>query len=77
MGKTAVNSSRSSLDLLKKKKRVSAGHRVRTGYGKPGKSWNLGISTFRPRKSWKIKVLFDKSVTADDKARTMQDRGSN
>ena len=55
VGETAVNSSRSSLHLLKKK-RVSAGHRVRTGHGKPGKSWNLGISTFRPGKSWNLIV---------------------
>ena len=34
-----------------------------------------GILTFisfsRPGNSWKIKVLFDRLVTADDKARTM------
>ena len=42
--------------------------RVRTGHGKPGKSWNLIVG---PRKSWKIKVLFDRLVTADDKAWTM------
>ena len=55
--------------------------RVRTGHRKPGKSWNLRISFSRPgksrnlivgpRKSWKIKVLFVRLVTADDKARTM------
>ena len=51
--------------------------RVRTGHGKPGKSWNLRISFFRPGKSsnlivgpWKMLVLFDRLVTADDKART-------
>ena len=31
--------------------------RVRTGYGKPGKSWNLGISFSRPGKSWNL--IFD------------------
>ena len=51
--------------------------RVRTGHGKPGNSWNLRISFSRPGKSWnlivspwklwKIKVLFGRSVTADDK----------
>ena len=56
-------------------------NRVRTGHGKPGKSWNLSISFSRPGKSWnlivgpcrswKIEVLFDRLVTADDKARTM------
>ena len=56
-------------------------NRIHTGLGKPGKSWNLRISFSRPekswnfvfghRKSWQIKVLFDRSVTADDKARTM------
>ena len=30
--------------------------RVRTGHGKPGKSWNLSISVSRPGKSWKIIV---------------------
>jgi len=45
VGKTAVNSSRSSLDLLKKK-----------GHGKPGKSWNLRISFFKPGKSWNLIV---------------------
>ena len=46
-------------------------NRVRTGYGKPGKSWNISISFSRPGKSWKIKVLFDRLVAGDDKARTM------
>ena len=51
--------------------------RVRIGHGKPGKSWNLTISFSRPGKSWnlivgpwklwKIKVLFGRLVTADDK----------
>ena len=51
--------------------------RARTGHGKPGNSWNLRISFSRPGKSWnlivspwklwKIKVLFSRSVTADDK----------
>ena len=35
---------------------------------RPGKSWN---SIVGHGKSWKIKVLFDRLVTADDKARTM------
>ena len=53
----------------------------RTGHGKPGKSWNWSISFSRSRKawnlivgpweSWKIKILFDRLVTADDKARTI------
>ena len=52
-----------------------------TGHGKPEKSWNLSISFSRPGKawnlivgpwgSWKIKILFDRLVTADDKARTI------
>ena len=41
-------------------------HRVCTGHGKPGKSWNLS--------EFKIKVLFGSLVTADDKARKMQGR---
>ena len=45
--------------------------RVRTGHGKPGKSWNLRISFCRPGKSWRIKNLFDRLVTAGDKARTI------
>ena len=59
----------------------SQSNRIHTGLGKPGKSWNLRISFSRPekswnyvfghQKSWQIKVLFDRSVTADDKARTM------
>ena len=54
-------------------------NQVCTGHGKPGKSWNLRISFSRPGKSWnlivgpwkswKIKVLFGRSVTADDKTR--------
>ena len=51
--------------------------RVHTGHGKPGKSWNLRISFFRLGKSsnlivgpWKMKVLFGRLVTADDKGRT-------
>ena len=30
--------------------------RVRTGHGKPGKSWNLSISVSRPGKSWNVIV---------------------
>ena len=30
--------------------------RVRTGHGKPGKSWNLRISFSRPGKSWHLIV---------------------
>jgi len=30
--------------------------RVRTGHGKPGKSWNLRISFSRPGKSWNLIV---------------------
>ena len=56
-------------------------NRVCTGHGKPGKSWNSGISFSRPGKSWnlivgpgkscKIKDLYNRSVTAvdHDKAR--------
>ena len=29
-------------------------YRVRTGHGKPGKSWNLSISVSRPGKSWNL-----------------------
>ena len=32
------------------------------------KSWNLTVG---PGKSWKIEVVFDRYVTADDKASTM------
>ena len=31
-------------------------NRVRTGHGKPGKSWNLSISFSRPGKSWNLIV---------------------
>ena len=58
--------------------------RVRTGDGKPGKSWNLRILFSTPGKSWnlivgpweswKIKVLFGRLVTAGDEARTIEDR---
>ena len=60
---------------------LGAFDRVRTGHGKPGKSWNLRISfsrpgnswglIFGPWKSWKIEVLFGRLVTADDKAWVM------
>ena len=30
--------------------------RVRTGHGKPGKSWNLSFSVSRPGKSWNFIV---------------------
>ena len=60
----------------------TAKNRVHTGYGKPGKSWNLRISFSRPGKSWnvivgtweswKMKALFGRLVTADDKARTIK-----
>ena len=43
--------------------------RVRTGHGKPGKSWNLIVG---PLKSSKMKVLLGRIVTADDKARQGQ-----
>ena len=36
-------------------------NRVRTGHGKPGKSWNLLISFSRPGKSWKLGVGHGKS----------------
>ena len=58
-------------------------NRVCTGHGKPGKSWNLRILFSRPGmswnlivgpwKSWRIKFLLHRSVTADDKTRTMYD----
>ena len=35
--------------------------RVRTGHGKPGKSWNLSISASRPLKSWNLIVAHGKS----------------
>ena len=49
---------------------VKDSYGVRTGHGKPGKSWNLHISFSSPGKSWKIKVIFGKLVTADVKATT-------
>ena len=63
-------------------KHISANsNRVRTGHGKPGKSWNLRISFARPCKTWnlivgplklwKIKVLFNSLVAADGKVRTV------
>ena len=36
-------------------------HRVRTGHGKPGKSWNLIISFSRSGKSWNLDVGHGKS----------------
>ena len=33
--------------------------RVRTGYGKPGKSWNLKNFFSRPGKSWNLIVLLE------------------
>ena len=36
-------------------------NRVRTVYGKPGKSWNLSISVSRPGKSWNFIVGHGKS----------------
>ena len=35
--------------------------RVRTGHGKPGKSWNFRISFSRPGKSWNLSVGHGKS----------------
>ena len=35
--------------------------RVRTGHGKPGKSWNFTISFSRPGKSWNLGVGHGKS----------------
>ena len=35
--------------------------RVRTGHGKPGKSWDLSISVSRPGKSWNLIVAHGKS----------------
>ena len=35
--------------------------RVRTGHGKPGKSWNLIISFSRPGKSWNLDLGHGKS----------------
>jgi len=31
-------------------------HRVCTGHGKPGKSWNVRMSFSRPGKSWNLNV---------------------
>ena len=52
---------------------------VCTGHGKPGKSWNWRISFSRPGrslnlivgpwKSWKMKGVFGRLITADGKAR--------
>ena len=36
-------------------------HRVRTGHGKPRKSWNFMISFSRPRKVWNFGVGLAKS----------------
>ena len=36
-------------------------NRVRTGHGKPGKSWNLSISVSRPGKSWNLIVGYGKA----------------
>ena len=36
-------------------------YRVRTGHGKPGKSWNLIISFSRPGKSWNLGLGHGKS----------------
>ena len=36
-------------------------YRVRTGHGKPGKSWNSSISVSRPGKSWNLIVGHGKS----------------
>ena len=71
-------------DLFTDPKHLSCLYRFtgfRTGHRKPGKSWNLSISFSRPGKawnlivgpweSWKIKVLFDRLVTADDKTGTI------
>ena len=35
--------------------------RVRTGHGKPGKSWNLSISVSRPGKLWNLIVGYGKA----------------
>ena len=35
--------------------------RVRTGHGKPGKSWNLSISVSRAGKSWNLIVGYGKA----------------
>ena len=40
---------------------ASSPGRVRTGPGKPGKSWNLIISSSRPRKSWNLGLGHGKS----------------
>jgi len=40
---------------------ISPIHRVRTGHGKPGKSWNFRISFSRPGKSWNLSVGHGKS----------------
>ena len=37
---------------------VFTNSRVRTGHGKPAKSWNLRISFSRPGKSWNLIQLF-------------------
>ena len=36
-------------------------YRVRTGHGKPGKSWSFTTSFPRPRKSWNLSVGHGKS----------------
>ena len=39
-----------------RKEEILVDNRVRTGHGKPGKSWNLSISVSRPGKSWNFIV---------------------
>ena len=69
------------LDFWRLCRIFSSRDRIRTGHGKPWKSWKLRILFSRPGKSWnlivgpwkswKIKFLFGSLVTADDKAWTM------
>ena len=51
--------------------------RVRTGPGKPGKSWNLTVAFSRTGKSWKKAASpgkFRKSVTQVKRMKLMADR---
>ena len=47
--------------MAPKDSQVEDSSRVRTGHGKPGKSWNLIISFSRPGKSWNLGLGHGKS----------------
>ena len=53
---------------------LEAINRVRTGHGKPRKSWNFTISFCRPGKSWNLSIGHGKSwkITKNVFQRTKQ-----